>query len=374
MKIVHVSSFGQKCGVGTYANYLLAAYKNVFYDSENIAISLNSDEAKIIPSFSHRLKHYQNIKLMQCDVLHAQHEFGIWGKNALESIINFYLFIRRAKKTSKSVIVTVHTIPRSSKSRFLFVNWFKNITTSHFFILFFRAVCNGDNIKIHVMSKYAMRYFKFSCKIDAEKLLFYIHPFPKFNTNIVKSKQEHHNDKDFIIGIFGFVSKYKGYSVLLSAMKYLPESYKILLLGGSHPESKGNSTLSEIALSKVNQYPDRITTTFIPDDAEIHQYMEKCDVIVAPYLPVNLSSSGAITHAISSGIPVIASNINAFIELYKEAECFYPIDYNSPEQLAAALIDLPKNVHLRNKLISASRSITEKHSWENMVKSLHDEL
>jgi glycosyltransferase involved in cell wall biosynthesis len=157
-------------------------------------------------------------------------------------------------------------------------------------------------------------------------------------------------------------------------MKYLPESYKILLLGGSHPESKGNLTLSEIALSKVNQYPDRITTTFIPDDAEIHQYMEKCDVIVAPYLPVNLSSSGAITHAISSGIPVIASNINAFIELYKEAECFYPIDYNSPEQLAAALIDLPKNVHLRNKLISASRSITEKHSWENMVKSLHDEL
>ena len=155
-----------------------------------------------------------------------------------------------------------------------------------------------------------------------------------------------------LIGVFGFLSDYKGFEVVIKALHHLPEDYHLLIFGGVHPnnirmnapihpyvaslleDARVDATLYDhmhgmptVSLNLdierhlvdlFGKHPrdlsSRIHFMGAQDDADFLSGMVICDVVVLPYLEVGQSASGPISQAIELGCRVIASRTHTFLE------------------------------------------------------------
>lgn len=156
-----------------------------------------------------------------------------------------------------------------------------------------------------------------------------------------------------LIGIFGFLGRYKGFDTVIRALHHLPREYHLLIFGGVHPnEIKQHQTIDPVVSSlfdagyvdtsvaertKANlgasaplvsvavdgsmrdlliEHPKdlsgRIHFLGTQSDDDFVAGMAICDMVVFPYLEVGQSSSGPISQAMELGCRVIASRTHTF--------------------------------------------------------------
>ncbi len=154
-----------------------------------------------------------------------------------------------------------------------------------------------------------------------------------------------------VIGVFGFLSQYKGFETAIRAMQYLPEHYHLLVFGAIHPnaivarrpidpylsslltEAYFDESLAErlgsavpgLALTVDSEVKDllvrhpkelsrRLQFMGAMADVEFLAAMAICDSVVFPYLEVGQSSSGPMSQALELGCRIIASRSRTFLE------------------------------------------------------------
>jgi glycosyltransferase involved in cell wall biosynthesis len=155
-----------------------------------------------------------------------------------------------------------------------------------------------------------------------------------------------------LVGVFGFLSDYKGFETVIRALYHLPEDHHLLIFGGVHPnqierrvaihpyvaslleDAHVDATLYDqmhgaptIGLSLdigrhlhdlFGKHPrdlsSRIHFMGALDDADFLAGMAICDVVVLPYREVGQSASGPISQAVELGARVIASRTHTFLE------------------------------------------------------------
>jgi glycosyltransferase involved in cell wall biosynthesis len=159
-------------------------------------------------------------------------------------------------------------------------------------------------------------------------------------------------DDTKLIGVFGFLSDYKGFEVVIRALHHLPETHHLLIFGGVHPaeirartaihpyvasllsDAHVDATLYDhmhgtptvgLNLDIENHLADlfgkhprdlssRVHFMGALDDADFLAGMAICDVVVLPYVEVGQSSSGPISQAVELGCRVVASRTHTFLE------------------------------------------------------------
>jgi glycosyltransferase involved in cell wall biosynthesis len=155
-----------------------------------------------------------------------------------------------------------------------------------------------------------------------------------------------------LIGVFGFLSDYKGFEVVIRALYHLPEDHHLLIFGGVHPNNIPTRTaihpyvaslledahvdatlydhmhgtptiglnldierhLADLFGKHPRDLSSRVHFMGALDDADFLTGMAICDVVVLPYLEVGQSASGPISQAIELGCRVIASRTHTFLE------------------------------------------------------------
>jgi glycosyltransferase involved in cell wall biosynthesis len=157
-----------------------------------------------------------------------------------------------------------------------------------------------------------------------------------------------------LIGVFGFVSEYKGFDTAIRALRLLPADHHLLIFGGIHPQTirkrvaidpylqqlldigyidrtlldelaarEGNSAQVQLALdgnsaALLERHPKslvgRIHFMGSLNDAEFIAAMVVCDAVVLSYQEVGQSASGPISQAVELGCRVIASRTNTFLQ------------------------------------------------------------
>jgi len=144
-----------------------------------------------------------------------------------------------------------------------------------------------------------------------------------------------------LIGVFGFIGRYKGTLTAVRALRKLPDNYHLLVFGGLHPnsirreneldeylEEVVNETLGRTQLpsskpwqsSKVvkdllylhSDLSDRVHFMGAMSDREFVRGMAVCDSVVLPYIEVGQTSSGPISMAVELGKHVVASRTHTF--------------------------------------------------------------
>ena len=159
------------------------------------------------------------------------------------------------------------------------------------------------------------------------------------------------------IGLFGFISHYKGFDTVVRALRYLPENYHLLLFGSVHPneirkfatidpyvrhlldvaavdmsiadivaphKEAGRATLQlnidlpqgreREAIAHPNSLARRVHFLGAQTDEDFARAASLCDTVVMPYIEVGQSASGAISIALNMGARVIAARNLAFLQ------------------------------------------------------------
>ena len=195
-----------------------------------------------------------------------------------------------------------------------------------------------------------------------------------------------------LIGVFGFLGRYKGFDTVIRALHHLPPDCHLLIFGGVHPnEIKPHQPIDPVVSSLLDagyvdtSVPERIRASagagapavllsldpsmrelltehprdlsqrihFLgaTSDADFLAGMAICDTVVFPYLEVGQSSSGPISQALELGCRIIASRTHTFLQFgrYHQDMIEY-FDIGNHLELAARIASRPQFDALARRL------------------------
>lgn len=157
------------------------------------------------------------------------------------------------------------------------------------------------------------------------------------------------------IGIDQTIWKAENRSIHLGPVKILFVGGEFYRKGGQslldafHKLDSGSAELHIITRTKIDQQESIFVYNDLePNSPELISKFQESDVFVFPTLA---DSFGIVAlEAMSTGLPVIATNIGALPEIVKNGEHGYIIEPDDTDQLHAALVKLIKNPEMRQQM------------------------
>lgn len=154
----------------------------------------------------------------------------------------------------------------------------------------------------------------------------------------------------------GSLYPHKNISVVLKALKSLPD-YTLEIIGSRSIFQE--QTKKEALKLDISHQVDFLG--FLSDD-ELNKKMATSFALVQPSLSEGFGLTGV--EAMAAGIPVIASEIPIFKEIYQDGVIFFDPDY--PTDFVKAINVLEKIN--RNKIIKKAIKIASNYSWDTMAE------
>ena len=169
-------------------------------------------------------------------------------------------------------------------------------------------------------------------------------------------------DNTILIGTIAELTKNKGLSYLVSAIKALPQYYgsptSIILGSGEYQEQLQKQIDSLKLANKV------FLAGFIPDAS---RYLEACDIFVLPSLKEGLPY--ALMEAMAAGLPAVATRVGGIPDLIEDGIEGMLVPPKDAPALTHALGALIEDPHLRRRLgISAHTKIKTTFTFRAMLE------
>ena len=380
-KLAIISTYNESCGNASYTEVLRKEFSK-YYEVDILPLQLDilSSNASNIKKIAN--KHIDEISqaVKNYDYVNIQFEAGLYG-NTKNDILRR---VKKIIKASNNVILTMHRVdlPKSIFS----LKTFKVLVSSKNIIgnlrrirneIYFKSLYkdlikimkdhsknNGSNIIVHTKrdKKTIERFFDFKN----------VHDFPLTFLNKEERLREKNiserngfieryslNKNDKIIGIFGYISEYKGHETIIKALSYLPDDYKLLIFGSQHPMSIQKYKSCDDYIEKLLQlienisknrksFNERIQFLGNLDDDRFIEALYCCDFAVLPYLEVNQGGSGIASLVLETKINALYSNNKAFDELNKYfPNTFSRFDIGNYMELAKKIKDYKENYTLK---------------------------
>ena len=323
MKIGIISSFNILCGNATYSMAIANALKD----------NLDKEDGEIIQiDIPTRLRHKQEDKIIneitskiqQCDACNLQFELGLYGTTPTKAVKNLKSIIKSMKKGS----ITMHRIDtanvpllrdlyrkfkgkqfgliRSIQSGL--VEWYKSYTLTKAYKSVIKcAYENKLTFIVHTERE------KKRLKLIYDDLKVELHPimWPEYrSTKIDEYRKQFLNKNLPVVGLFGFVSEYKNYDIVIDLMKSERNLINLLICGGAHPESseygKKGGYIDSLD-KKIDNMKSVVWKTGVSDE-ELVSYMRSVDLCIIPYFETGQSGSGIVSLAIQNSNKTILSD------------------------------------------------------------------
>ncbi len=375
IKVLHFSSRYEECGVAKYLGHYIRGMesiptiKNDYFDVSPYQTP-HMSEAELDAMASRLQKELKNY-----DVLHIQHEFALYAKDSFKRIAE------AGKRSGKKVVITVHISPSmhgaSKKPRLTglgprsFVLYLRQMRSHRYFIntqvMPFRT---ADLVLVH--NDPTIESLK-QLGVDPDRIKKVIHPVQVFDkpaaSNVI-AKALHKREGDVIYCCIGFLHRYKGLFDAVRALKFLPSTYKLAILGGMKEDSDDVALYNKLCdLIDTLGLHDRVYITgYVQGDDTLNAMIRECDVCIYPYDRVYYSnvSSGSLNLSFANGRPLIAYPTATFKEMREISNGAVVLTetfayYELAREIAR--IDLAKQAKLSN-------AYAEQMAWPKMSQEL----
>ena len=388
MKLLFLSTVGNSCGIATYTTNLIKGFsedvKCVQYPIPTMSELGGLKPVAIQALFTKFVDMSDDF-----DVVHIQHEHGLFHGVGDESdaICQFAKVIEQLANKQKKVFVTFHSDP------VFFRTWLDVIKRRDGFLPTLLMKTLSKIWKKKVSKWFTKKYPNINAVVHTHtsKKEFIKSGFDEENVQVISHGvisrdilfKEVNPDQGIInLTIFGFISGYKGYHTAIRALQYLPENYRLICLGGRHPNSIGTEydDILNFAADRdcetierklpLNLVYDKITITGYATEHEANIWHKKTDICLAPYQDKTLSGSGALTWSLTSGQPVIASDIPSFKAINDEYNCMQITAVHGHHELSWAIKKVVNDVKLQRTLAHNANKYCTDNSWEN-IAGLH---
>jgi len=314
-------------------------------------------------------------ELAQYDILHIQHEFGLFGPGDFQKIV------ATAKQAGKKVVVSIHLSPKFAikpaklgglgpRSLVYYLRqrrYARKMTMWNIEPLkLVDAVLVHDNTTAQAVQERG---------IAADRIHTLPHPvydFPEPPKSTLIAEKLNRQEGDVIYCTVGMMHRYKGVYDAVRALKFLPENYKLAIVGGVHPLSEDLPMYNKVCdlIDTLGLQSRVFITGFVHDDHRFNALIRECDVCVYPYDGFYYAhvSSGAINLALSNHMPVIAYPTETFKEISTNSNNAVALtDTFAYYELARELqsIDVSTQIEL-------SKAYAKDMAWPKMAAVLAD--
>lgn len=322
IRVLHFSSHDEDCGVGKYQeNYLVgmndqAGVQNKFFDISpyQTRVMAPAEVDKVMDQLSGELKDY--------DILHIQHEFGLYWFDQFKKIV------AAAKRVGKKVVVTVHLSPgfaikpparkglgprsmlayaRDKRNFLRMIDWHIEPMKQA------DLVIAHNELSIRSLIDFGVQESRI------QKMVHPVYSVPTPQATDEISTALNKQPGDIIFCTTGFLHKYKGTMAAVSALKFLPENYKLALIGGVKADSSEVEFQDDVCdlVDRLGLHDRVYITGFVQDDDRMNALIRECDVCVYPYDRQYYAgvSSGSLNLSFANNKPVISYPTESFKEI-----------------------------------------------------------
>jgi glycosyltransferase involved in cell wall biosynthesis len=367
LRVAHVSTLTPRaCGIATFTRDLALALahgrlvaQNVFVAVEEDGVSREYDpKPACIVWQNDELSYQEAARLLNrsdVDVVHLEHEYGIYGGNWGEYVLGF------AAELQKPLVVTFHTVMQNPPEKAAQV--------------LEKLAGLADAVVVTVP--------------PARDLLFEIYDVPKNKTLVIphgspESRTGQNKAAKAVLGLegrttvttLGLINPGKGIEYGIQAVHRIATKYPnivYLVVGQTHPVVRkhhgeqyreGLQDLTRSLRLEANvKFIDRYLS-----EGEKELYYLATDIYLAPYVGRDQVSSGTITEALGFGKCVV-STPSTFAQAALANGRGLFCDFNSPESIAEKIQEILNNPSLRLKLERKALDFSRKLTWREAAKA-----
>lgn len=346
-KLAIVSSYSESCGNAAFTKVVHDSIEEFFpeFDVEVLELDLNLLQSV---DFSVRAKGDKHIKhiasnLINFDSVNIQLEAGLYGSLPKDIIERFGWLVKANPNTSVTfhsprLISSTPSNARSALKKILMFQisaGFKELLSNIYSNTHIRI--NKALLKKIIDSKARIIVHTKRAKRQIEQFYDYknitVHPL-KLVPNQFSPNQHTLNDirnrlklldDDVLIGMFGYISGYKGHTDALEALKLLPKKFKLVIFGRQHPQTlKSDGRVDAYLLTLINKITSnkklQSRVFFLGElkDEDFLSVAANVDISWLPYYENGQDGSGIASICLDLCPRVLCSSSFAFDELFKQ--------------------------------------------------------
>jgi polysaccharide biosynthesis protein PslF len=354
----------RECGIATFMKDVVDSFDATFGTrSAVVAIDEPGGEGRVYPDqvvarlVQNDHESYRRIADFvndyPCDVLNIQHEYGLFGGDDGEWIVELIAGVR------KPVVTSLHTVlPDPSPDHLRLA----------------RVIC-ATSSAIVVLSETGRNILIERYGVDPAKVRVIHHGVPDVPfRDTVEAKKRLGFAGRMTISTFGLISRGKGLEYAIESMGAVAQQHPealYLILGQTHPvvrRNEGESYRRQLeATIAANGLADnvKLVDKYLDYD-ELITYLSASDIYLTPYLnPVQIVS-GTLAYAIGCGKAVVSTPYLYAQELLANGRGFM-VPFRDASAIATTLVALLDDPELRETTQRRAYKFGRRMTWPNVA-------
>ena len=155
------------------------------------------------------------------------------------------------------------------------------------------------------------------------------------------------DERDFLFGYCGRLSKEKGVLELIKAFNMLSKKAKLLIIGGSNFDSNKTTDYVKELQRESKDSPNIVFSGFVKHEVT-NKLLQICDVGVVPSV-CGEACSLSLLEFTRSGVPTIAANVGGIKEFATSSTKLVEMNSNYISNLKQAMEKIMEEYHLLKK-------------------------
>jgi polysaccharide biosynthesis protein PslF len=309
MKIAYVSTYPpRRCGIATFTEHLLKSVcvagkrrdvdRVIVLYNENNDDSVYRNDPKFWPLPAQDRAAYtqmaERVNRSDVSVVVLQHEFGIFGGEAGEYILDFVHALK------KPLVTTFHTIFADPQPPYRHIQ---------------QQIADASDA-IVVMNRQAIPYLTKAFNLPEHKIFYIPHGSPEpLSEERDRLRRRLGFEGHKVMFTFGLLNRGKGIESVIAALpgvvREVPETLYVIA-GQTHPEVKKREgeayreELQEMIRRLGLEENVRMIDRYFSEE-ELVAYLTACDLYVTPYPGMQQITSGTLAYAVGVGRPVLST-------------------------------------------------------------------
>ncbi|HHW66426.1 MAG TPA: glycosyltransferase [Epulopiscium sp.] len=353
----------RECGLATFTQDLVRALDKVKLLDKPKVIAVSNDKysysSRVIMELSqHDRESYINtaeaINGSDIDLLVIEHEYGIFGGESGEYILDFINHLQIP------LITTLHTVlpnPLPKQKEILRQLGSKSA----------KIVTMAENTKPILQTVYG---------IDASKIEVIHHGVPSKafeSQNVLKKK--HGLTGKSVVSTFGLLSPGKGLEYGIEAIAKVAKKHKevvYLILGQTHPcvKKESGEAYREKLVNMVDALGIRDHVQFVNkylSKDEIIYYLQLSDIYMTPYLGKDQAVSGTLAYAVGYGKVIVSTPYSYAKEMLADGRGLLA-EFSDADSLAKHIKYILENPKAKKEMENRTLRVGRTMTWENIAK------
>lgn len=358
----------RECGIATFTEDIRGAYDALTKESSDVIAVTDADKSYAYPScvigeirrdqFASYADAARLANAHRADVINLQHEYGLFGGEWGDMLIEFMSRVR------KPIVTTLHTIlPNPEPS-------LRHVT---------REICNRSDAVI-VLAEAGRRLLDQHYGIDPRRVHIVLHGVPDVPLRVSRHfKRPLGLRGKTVLSTFGLLSRGKGIEYVIDALPSIfrrnPDAV-YLLLGETHPGVRRHEgeayreslwqRVCELGIQDRVFFDDRYMS-----DEEVVAHLLATDVYVSPSLDPHQIVSGTLSYAVACGRAVVASASAYARELLGKGRGIV-VPFRDAAAVALAVNSILGDQHLRTCIELAAYRFGRQMIWPRVARAYED--